>query len=107
MTEEYVDGDVNVVDDNDDVLDRAVLAPRVLDYIQGTKPDTAILPMIQNASGGQWNGAGLAKMLANLISSIPLGQPKEFELGGTRFRATKVIDPTTGDPKIELKIITD
>ena len=38
---------------------------RVLDYIQVTKPNTAILPMIQNAAGGQWDGTGLAKMLAD------------------------------------------
>ena len=38
---------------------------RVLDYIQATKPNTTILPMIQNAAGGQWDGTGLAKMLAD------------------------------------------
>ncbi|MFZ2017252.1 MAG: glycosyl hydrolase family 18 protein, partial [Methyloceanibacter sp.] len=43
----------------------ATVDGRVLDYIQDKKPDTAILPMIQNAAGGQWNGTGLAKMLAD------------------------------------------
>ena len=43
----------------------ATVDGRVLAYIQDKKPDTAILPMIQNAAGGQWNGTGLAKMLAD------------------------------------------
>src|SRR5262249_34262343 len=51
--------------DGPDMTLTAAVEPRVLDYIQATKPNTAILPMIQNASGGQWNGAGLAKMLAD------------------------------------------
>ena len=38
---------------------------RVLDYIQARSPTVAILPMIQNAAGGKWNGTGLAKMLAD------------------------------------------
>jgi len=38
---------------------------RVLKYIQATKPDIPILPMIQNAVDGKWDGAGLAKLLAN------------------------------------------
>lgn len=38
---------------------------RALDYIHATKPNTAILPLIQNAANGEWDGAGLAKMLAD------------------------------------------
>ena len=38
---------------------------RALDYIQATKPNTAILPLIQNAANGEWDGAGLAKMLGD------------------------------------------
>ncbi len=38
---------------------------RVLSYIQATKPNVAILPMIQNAVEGQWDGKGLARMLAD------------------------------------------
>ena len=48
-----------------DLTLNAAVDGRVLDYIQDKKPDTAILPMIQNAAGGQWNGTGLAKMLAD------------------------------------------
>lgn len=45
-------------------LDTAV-DDRALGYIRATKPNTAILPMIQNAANGEWDGAGLAKMLAD------------------------------------------
>jgi cellulose synthase/poly-beta-1,6-N-acetylglucosamine synthase-like glycosyltransferase/peptidoglycan/xylan/chitin deacetylase (PgdA/CDA1 family) len=38
---------------------------RVLNYIQTKKPDIPILPMIQNAVEGEWDGKGLAKMLAD------------------------------------------
>jgi cellulose synthase/poly-beta-1,6-N-acetylglucosamine synthase-like glycosyltransferase/peptidoglycan/xylan/chitin deacetylase (PgdA/CDA1 family) len=38
---------------------------RALKYIQATKPNIPILPMIQNAVEGQWNGAGLARLLAD------------------------------------------
>jgi len=38
---------------------------RVLSYIQTTKPDIPILPLIQNAVEGEWNGKGLAKLLAD------------------------------------------
>ncbi|HUO94441.1 MAG TPA: glycosyltransferase [Rhizomicrobium sp.] len=34
-------------------------------YVRATKPTTAILPTIQNANGGNWNGPGLAKLLAD------------------------------------------
>ena len=38
---------------------------RVLSYIQTTKPDIPILPMIQNAAEGKWDGKGLARLLAD------------------------------------------
>jgi hypothetical protein len=38
---------------------------RALKYVQVTKPNIAILPMIQNAVEGRWNGARLARLLAN------------------------------------------
>ena len=39
--------------------------PDVLNYIETTKPSVSILPMIQNSVDGNWDGAGLAKMLAD------------------------------------------
>ncbi|HEX2379664.1 MAG TPA: hypothetical protein VHI74_02855, partial [Methyloceanibacter sp.] len=33
---------------------------RALSYIQATKPGVAVLPMIQNAAEGNWDGVGLA-----------------------------------------------
>jgi cellulose synthase/poly-beta-1,6-N-acetylglucosamine synthase-like glycosyltransferase/peptidoglycan/xylan/chitin deacetylase (PgdA/CDA1 family) len=38
---------------------------RALSYIQATKPNVQILPMIQDAVEGTWDGKGLAKLLAN------------------------------------------
>ena len=38
---------------------------RSINYIRATKPGVAILPMIQNATNGAWDGAGLARLLAN------------------------------------------
>jgi cellulose synthase/poly-beta-1,6-N-acetylglucosamine synthase-like glycosyltransferase/peptidoglycan/xylan/chitin deacetylase (PgdA/CDA1 family)/spore germination protein YaaH len=34
-------------------------------YVRATKPSAAILPTIQNASGGNWDGLGLASLLAD------------------------------------------
>jgi cellulose synthase/poly-beta-1,6-N-acetylglucosamine synthase-like glycosyltransferase/peptidoglycan/xylan/chitin deacetylase (PgdA/CDA1 family) len=41
------------------------LDKRALDFIRTNKPGVAILPMIQNASGGNFDGPGLAKLLAD------------------------------------------
>ena len=44
---------------------KADVDDRVLKYIQTTKPNIPILPMIQNAVEGKWDGPGLAKLLAD------------------------------------------
>jgi peptidoglycan-N-acetylglucosamine deacetylase len=41
---------------------------RVLSYVQTTKPNIPILPMIQNAGEGAWNGEGLARLLADPVA---------------------------------------
>ena len=41
---------------------------RVLSYIQTTKPNMPILPMIQNATEGEWNGEGLVRLLADPVA---------------------------------------
>ena len=38
---------------------------RALSLVRTEKPNTPILPMIQNAVEGEWDGAGLARLLAN------------------------------------------
>jgi cellulose synthase/poly-beta-1,6-N-acetylglucosamine synthase-like glycosyltransferase/peptidoglycan/xylan/chitin deacetylase (PgdA/CDA1 family)/spore germination protein YaaH len=48
-----------------DLTLNADIDDRVLKLVQETKPDTPILPMIQNAVEGKWNGAGLARLLAD------------------------------------------
>jgi cellulose synthase/poly-beta-1,6-N-acetylglucosamine synthase-like glycosyltransferase/peptidoglycan/xylan/chitin deacetylase (PgdA/CDA1 family)/spore germination protein YaaH len=50
--------------DPDETL-KTTLDERALIYIRRRKPGVAILPMIQNAQGGQWNGPGLASLLAD------------------------------------------
>ena len=44
---------------------KAEVDDRALKLIQDTKPDVPILPMIQNAVEGKWDGPGLARLLAN------------------------------------------
>jgi hypothetical protein len=38
---------------------------RALQYVRTTQPDTPILPMIQNAADGKWDGPGLGRRLAD------------------------------------------
>ena len=38
---------------------------RTLTYIRTRKPDTAVLPLLQNVSGGHWYGPELGKLLAD------------------------------------------
>ena len=42
---------------------------RALDFIRTTKPGVAIVPMIQNATSGKWDGPGLARLLADRARS--------------------------------------
>ena len=53
----------------DDVLishfDKTNNAQDVVDYIRKTKPGVAILPLLQNASGGKFDGKTLAALLAS------------------------------------------
>jgi cellulose synthase/poly-beta-1,6-N-acetylglucosamine synthase-like glycosyltransferase/peptidoglycan/xylan/chitin deacetylase (PgdA/CDA1 family) len=44
---------------------KADIDDRALKLIQDTKPDIPVLPMIQNAVEGEWDGPGLARLLAN------------------------------------------
>src|SRR5882724_3908780 len=44
---------------------KTMLDQRALDFIRTTKSGVAILPLIQNATGGKWDGPGLARLLAD------------------------------------------
>jgi cellulose synthase/poly-beta-1,6-N-acetylglucosamine synthase-like glycosyltransferase/peptidoglycan/xylan/chitin deacetylase (PgdA/CDA1 family) len=44
---------------------QTTLDQRALDFIRTNKPGVAILPMIQNASAGNFDGPGLARLLAD------------------------------------------
>ena len=48
-----------------DMALKADVEDRVLGYVQATKPTVAILPMVQNAVDGNFDGSGLAKLLAD------------------------------------------
>ena len=48
-----------------DLTFTANLDRQSINYIRTRKPDTAILPMLQNASNGRWYGAELGKLLAD------------------------------------------
>ncbi len=50
-----------------DLAFKANLDKRSLNYMRAHKPGVAILPMIQNASAGQWDGQGLARLLADPV----------------------------------------
>ncbi len=51
--------------DGPDLKFRTWVERRALDYIHANKPGVAILPMIQNVTGGKWDGPGLARLLAD------------------------------------------
>ncbi|MGP1666350.1 MAG: hypothetical protein ACTS5I_10675, partial [Rhodanobacter sp.] len=40
---------------------------KALDLIRAQKPSTPILPLLQNAANGDWDGAGLARLLADPV----------------------------------------
>ena len=44
---------------------KADVEDRGMGYVQATKPTVAILPMVQNAVDGNFDGSGLAKLLAD------------------------------------------
>ena len=51
--------------DGPDLQFKTRLDRRALDLIRTTKPGIAILPAIQNATGGNWDGPGLARLLSD------------------------------------------
>jgi len=51
--------------DGPDLKFRTWVDKRALDYIRANKPGVAILPMIQNVTGGKWDGEGMARLLAD------------------------------------------
>jgi cellulose synthase/poly-beta-1,6-N-acetylglucosamine synthase-like glycosyltransferase/peptidoglycan/xylan/chitin deacetylase (PgdA/CDA1 family) len=51
---------------------RTWVEQRSLNYVRANKPGTAILPIIQNVTGGKWDSTGLAKLLADRARSDAL-----------------------------------
>jgi cellulose synthase/poly-beta-1,6-N-acetylglucosamine synthase-like glycosyltransferase/peptidoglycan/xylan/chitin deacetylase (PgdA/CDA1 family) len=58
--------------DGSDLKFRTWVDKRGLDYMRANKPGVAILPIIQNVTGGKWDGPGLAKLVADRARSDQL-----------------------------------
>jgi cellulose synthase/poly-beta-1,6-N-acetylglucosamine synthase-like glycosyltransferase/peptidoglycan/xylan/chitin deacetylase (PgdA/CDA1 family) len=58
--------------DGPDLKFRTWVDKRGLDFMRANKPGVAILPIIQNATGGKWDGPGLAKLMADRARSDQL-----------------------------------
>jgi cellulose synthase/poly-beta-1,6-N-acetylglucosamine synthase-like glycosyltransferase/peptidoglycan/xylan/chitin deacetylase (PgdA/CDA1 family) len=58
--------------DGPDLKFRTWIDQRGLDFIRANKPSVAILPIVQNATAGKWDGEGLAKLLADRARSDQL-----------------------------------
>ncbi len=58
--------------DGPDMKFRTWIDKRGLDFMRANKPGIAILPIVQNASAGEWDGEGLAKLLADRARSDQL-----------------------------------
>jgi len=51
--------------DGPDLKFRSWIDKRGLDFMRTNKPSVAILPLVQNVTGGKWDSEGLAKLLAD------------------------------------------
>src|SRR5215469_3146807 len=49
----------------DDLTLKTTFDSNLVNYVRGTKPSVAILPTLQNANGGQFDGPGLAKIVGD------------------------------------------
>jgi peptidoglycan-N-acetylglucosamine deacetylase len=63
---------------------------KALNLIRKQKPSTPILPLLQNAVGGNWDGAGLARMLADpAVRQARIAQIVDF-LAANHFQGVTV-----------------
>jgi spore germination protein YaaH len=63
---------------------------KVRRYVSSAKPDMSILPMVQNLSGGKWDGDGLAKLLADPKARGALIQNLKTFLDRNKFQGLTV-----------------
>ena len=80
--------------DGPDLKFRTWIDKRGLDFIRANKPGVAILPIVQNATGGKWDGPGLAKLMADRARSDQLLEQI------TKFVADNKFQGVTIDSKI-------
>ncbi|MCE9649401.1 MAG: glycosyltransferase [Parvibaculum sp.] len=62
----------------------------IANYIRDNKPGAAILPSLQNASGGKWDGPGLARLLARPEKRKALVSQIETFVGQNRLQGVVV-----------------
>jgi cellulose synthase/poly-beta-1,6-N-acetylglucosamine synthase-like glycosyltransferase/peptidoglycan/xylan/chitin deacetylase (PgdA/CDA1 family)/spore germination protein YaaH len=69
---------------------KAVFDPRMAAYVRATRPGVAILPTVQNASMGKWDGPGLAALLADVKRRVALEKNIEAFLATHKLQGVVV-----------------
>ena len=69
---------------------KSAYSDRVYNYIRTNKPGTAIVPVLQNATLGKWDGAGLAKLLQDSKRRSALVQSVSTFVGARRLQGVVV-----------------
>ena len=84
------------------------LDSRVLQYIGSAKPGMPILPIVQNASGDNWDGAGLAKLLGNPTARAALVQNLKTFLDQNKFQGITIdFEEVPPDAQPNLKLFLE
>ncbi|HTW34155.1 MAG TPA: polysaccharide deacetylase family protein [Rhizomicrobium sp.] len=83
----------------------------IVGYVRATKPNVAILPTVQNASGGQFDGPGLAKLLADPAHRAQLVNQVTNYVGAHKFQGAvvdfeEVPDNAHGDVELFLHALS-
>jgi len=76
--------------DGPDLKFRSWIDKRGLDFMRAVKPSVAILPMIQNVTAGQWDSAGLAKLLADRARSDQLLEQITSFVAANKFQGVTI-----------------
>ena len=72
------------------VLDKSATDRHVLTEVRGLKPTLAILPVLQNATLGKWDGPGLARLLADPQRSNDLLRQLVAYIAANKFQGLTV-----------------
>ena len=84
---------------------KSTYSDRVYNYIRANRPGVAILPVVQNATLGKWDGGGMAKLLADPARRKALADGLTGYVGAHRLQGA-VIDfeqvPASGNGDLQL-----